>query len=117
MNKHKLTTLSLRVGLAFVFAYAAIASFITPGNWLAFLPQFLVHFLPLQTFLVIFSVTELILAAWLLSGRKIFYASLAATAILFGIIVTNITFFDIVFRDIAILFSAVSLTLLSKQQK
>jgi hypothetical protein len=41
----KAASLLLRIGLAFVFIYAAIASLETPKEWLGFIPQFSTKFI------------------------------------------------------------------------
>ena len=115
MNKY-LISFFLRLGLASVFLYAAIASFLTPNNWIGFLPTWLKNIIPGIILLSIFSIYEIILSLWLLSGKKIYYASILSAITLFLIIITNITNLDILFRDIAIFFSAISLAILSKEK-
>ncbi len=115
MNKY-LVSFFLRLGIAAVFLYAAIASFLTPNNWIGFLPVWLRNIIPGMILLSIFSVYEIILSIWLLSGKKIYYASILSAITLSLIIVTNISQLDILFRDIAILFSAVALIFLSKER-
>lgn len=113
MSGHdKLVSFLLRTGLAVVFLYAAIASFLEPMNWIGFLPQFMKDIFPAEPLLSAFSVYELFLALWLLSGKKVVWSSLLAAATLCAIIVTNITQLEIIFRDIAILFAALALSAL-----
>ena len=115
MNKY-LVSFFLRLGLAAVFLYAAISSFLTPTNWIGFLPVWLRNIIPGMTLLVIFSIYEIILSLWLLSGKKIYYASILSAFTLFLIIIFNMTSLDILFRDLAIFFSAISLAILSKER-
>jgi len=103
----------LRVGIALAFFYAAIAAFLNPLSWIGFFPDWLTSFIPGTTLLVLWNIYEIILALWLLSGWKSFFSGLVASASLLLIIIPNLGAFDIVFRDIAILFAAVALTLLS----
>ena len=117
MSNKYLVSFFLRLGIAAVFLYAAIASFLTPNNWIGFLPQWLKNTIPATILLFAFSVYEIILSLWLISGKKIFYASILSSLTLFLIIITNITELDILFRDIAILFSAISLIILSDKEK
>ena len=113
-NKY-LISFFLRLALASVFLYAAIASFLTPTNWTVYLPQWLKYIIPGTILLFAFSFYEIILSLWLLSGKKIYYASILSTVTLFLIIISNINNLDILFRDIAIFFSAISLAILSKK--
>ncbi|MDP6642137.1 MAG: hypothetical protein QGF74_02035 [Candidatus Nanoarchaeia archaeon] len=101
----------LRVGLAIVFLYAAITAFITPNNWIGFIPGFIES--GRETFLMAFSVYEILLALWLLSNKKIFWASVVAAVTMLLIVVGNIFVLDIVFRDVAILFMAIALSVLT----
>lgn len=113
MDKIKLVHLVLRLSIASVFLYAAIASFIEPFNWIGYFPLFLRHLIPEKILLTGFSCCELVLAVWLLTGKRTFYAALLSGLTLIGIIVANFAQLDILFRDIAITFSAVALALLS----
>ncbi len=109
MNKTTIGLILLRLSIASVFVYAAIASFITPENWIGYFPQFLQHAIPQQILLTGFSLYEILLAVWLLSGKKTFYAAILAACTLFGIIVANVVEIDILFRDFAIILAAFSL--------
>ena len=117
MRNVRLASLILRLGLAFVFLYPAIAAFIDPSSWVGFLPVWLRRILPEKTLLSLFSLYEIILAFWFLSGKKVFYAALIAVLTLFGIIVTNSGAIDIIFRDIAILTAALALAVLSRARE
>lgn len=105
----------LRAGLAVVFLYAAIVSILMPQNWVGFLPFWLREIIPAGILLLVFSGFEIILALWLISGFKTFLAALVAAATLFLIIAFNLSssLLDIIFRDIAILFSALALAALN----
>src|SRR3989338_10198195 len=92
----------LRVGLAFSFIYVALASFQNPLNWIGFFPQFLRDLVPAQTLLAGFSIYEIVLGLWLLSGKKLVYSSLFSAATLAGIVVFNWGARDIVLRDISL---------------
>ena len=109
MEKQKLISFLLRIGISFSFFYAAIASFITPTNWIGFLPNFLRS----DMILTIFSIYEILVGLWLLSGWKVFYPAILSALSMLGIIIFNFGALDIVFRDVAILFAAVALALLS----
>jgi len=108
--------LFLRVGLAIVFLYAAVSSFISPNEWIGYLPGFLRDILPVTVTLGIFSIIELLLAAWLLSGVYVRFAAVVAAAMLLGIIVSNISLLPISFRDIGLLFAALALAFMDDRQ-
>src|SRR3989338_9610589 len=118
MSQINIAKLLLRFGLAGTLAYAAISSFITPTSWIGFVPAFLINlsspFMPQEVLLGIFSVTELLLAAWLLSGFKPFYAGLCGAGLFAGIFFANLGALDLVFRDFGLFFAALALALLSK---
>ena len=111
MDQHRdaLISFFLRTGLVVVFLYAAISSFLDPVAWEGFLPQWLRLLIPAAILLPLFSIYELVLAGWLLSSKKTFYAAILGGLTLLVIIVSNISALDIVFRDLAIFFSALAL--------
>jgi uncharacterized membrane protein YphA (DoxX/SURF4 family) len=104
-----LSRLFLRLGLAIVFLYAAISSTLNPNEWIGYLPPLLTDRSDGAVLLKFFSVYELILAAWLLSGVCVRYAALLCAATLAGIVVSNISLFAISFRDIGLAFAALAL--------
>ena len=116
-DRNVLVSFFLRAGLAVVFLYAGIASLISPENWIGYIPQFIQNNFPTSILLILFSVYEISIGLWLLSNKKIFYASILSSKIMFLIIIFNFSVFDVVFRDIAILFMAISLVILSKGKK
>lgn len=117
MRNNKLGMFVLRAGIASVFLYAAIASFLEPQNWIGYLPQFLRNIFPANILLMTFSTYEIILSIWILWGYKVFYSAVLASLTLVGIIVANFGALDITFRDIAILFAAAALAILEKSKK
>ena len=116
-NKRILVSFILRAGLATVFLYAAISSFLEPNAWAGFIPMFLINIIPAKIFLVIYGVCQGVLALWLLSNKKTFYASIVSIILMLAIIVSNITALYIVFRDIPIMLSAIALAVLSYGEK
>lgn len=108
-----LVSFILRIGLAVVFLYAAVASFIEPDAWIGYLPISLRHIVPADFLLGGFSTYEILLSFWLLSGKKILYAASLSAITLIGIIAANFGALDIVFRDFAVFFSALALIVLS----
>jgi len=108
-DNRQITPLLLRIGLATMFLYAAISSFLDPREWVGYLPAMLTSRFDAETVLRFFSVYELILATWLLSGVYVRYAALLCAATLAGIVVTNFSLFAISFRDIGLIFAALAL--------
>lgn len=99
----------LRGALALVFLYASVNSFLSPQDWVGYFPQVLRDIVPAAILLPIFSVYELALAAWLLSGWYTKYAALLAAATLAGIVVSNFALLPISFRDMALILAALAL--------
>lgn len=107
------TSFFLRIGLAIVFLYAGIAAFLSPDSWVGFVPGFVSNVINSYYFLHIHSIFNVLLALWLISNKKTFYASIMSSCALIAIIVFNYTALDIVFRDISILFAAIALSIIS----
>ncbi|MEK7464257.1 MAG: hypothetical protein AAB617_00570 [Patescibacteria group bacterium] len=107
----------LRIGLAFTFIYAAVGSFLEPNSWIGFFPVWLRNLAPENILLTGFSVYELVLSAWLLSGYKILITSVLSAITIFGVIIFNLGAMDIIFRDVAILFAALALLFLNLESK
>jgi len=112
-NRGILVSLLLRSGLAIVFIYAAISSFLNPTNWIGFIPNFIELIIPKETFLIIFSIFEILLGFGLLLDYKIYNLSIISSVTLFVILFGNISALDILFRDVAILFMSLTLVALS----
>ncbi len=113
-DKTRLASLILRLGLAFAFLYAAISSLINPLAWAGFIPFVVKGIIPERILLTSFSIFQIFLGLWLVSGKKVFYAAVVSALTLAVITVANLNSLIIVFRDITILFSAVALAALSK---
>ncbi|HEU4716009.1 MAG TPA: DoxX family membrane protein [Candidatus Saccharimonadales bacterium] len=102
-------SLILRIALASVFLYAAISSFISPNDWIGYMPKFMRGFVPDDLLLAGFSVFEIALSVWLLSGLYVRYAALLSAALLGGIVVLNPALLPITFRDIGLFIAALAL--------
>ena len=102
-------SLILRIALAFVFLYASISSFLSPNDWIGYMPSFMRGVVPDQLLLAGFSIYELGLALWLLSGLFARYASLLTAATLIGIVVLNPALLPITFRDVGLFKAALAL--------
>jgi uncharacterized membrane protein YoaK (UPF0700 family) len=104
VGRSALIYLMLRIGVAFVFIYPAIAALTSPIEWVGYLPDFILS-APVNEFVVLHIVgaIEVIIALWILSGRQIFIPSVAGSVILFGIVVLNLSQFEVIFRDVGLL--------------
>ncbi len=105
----------LRIGLAFVFIFAAISAFANPQAWIGYVPTFLGSSVTRGYFLVLHDVINMALGVWLLSGKKTYYAAIVSCLALAGIIITNLGSFLITFRDVGLFFAAVALAVMSKK--
>ena len=108
-DKNNIAPLLLRIGLATVFLYACISSLKNPQDWVGYLPQFAKDIVSADILLKVFSVYELLLALWLLSGKYIKYAGALSALTLTGIVVSNFSLFAMTFRDIALIFASLAL--------
>ncbi|HEX8966201.1 MAG TPA: hypothetical protein VF820_07250 [Patescibacteria group bacterium] len=117
MNNAKLVSLILRIGLASVFLYAAVAATIQPDNWIGFIPQFLRDIFPQNILLFGFSAYQFMLGIWILSNWKIFFSSILAAITIAGIIAANFGALDITFRDFTIFFTALALVVANFKKK
>ncbi len=106
--------LILRVGVAFVFLYPAIAGMINPTEWIGYFPKFMRGIIPDSFLLGGFEGVEVVIALWILSGKKIFWPSVVATLMLVSIVVFNGSNFEELFRDIGLAAATLSLALRHK---
>lgn len=116
MTGGKISNLLLRIGVAFAFLYPPIDALRNPDSWIGYFPSFLHGLLPDLVLLHSFGLIEVILALWILSGKKIFIPSLIASFMLAMIILFNLNNFEILFRDVAIAIMALSLALSVKNR-
>lgn len=109
--------LLLRASVAFAFVYPAVTGWWEPYTWLGYMPAFARDIAASVgvgelVLLHLFGAVEIVLALWILSGWKIFWPSLAAAALLLGIVVFNPAEFPILFRDLSIAGLALALALM-----
>ena len=107
-----LVSFFLRSGIAIAFLYAAMSSFLEPTSWIGFFPIWLTNIISGKILLILFSIYEIILALWLISNKRIYYAAILSAVTFILIILSNITALDIVFRDIPILFASMALAVM-----
>ena len=110
----KLISLLLRVGLALVFAYAAIDAFREPNAWIGFVPSFSDKFVSAKVALDALSIAQLVLVVALIMKVYVKWAALAAIGFLVGLMVFNPGTFLITFRDVGLAFMAAALYLTEK---
>ena len=105
--------LLLRLAVAFSFSYPPIAALIEPDSWIGYFPAFIPASV---TLLHVFGAIELILALWIVFGKRIAIPSVLAALILLAIVVLNGAQFDILFRDISIALAAIALALVDARK-
>lgn len=118
MNTERVANCILRAGVAFAFLYPALDAILDPYSWIGYLPHFaraIAHTggVPDIVLLHAFGVLEVVIALWILSGKKILLPSLAATALLVVIVFLNLQDFQIIFRDVSIAAGALALAVMS----
>jgi hypothetical protein len=114
-SKSNFASIVLRLGLAFVFLYAAVSSLRQPLVWGVYLPSFLTGSISATLLIKIFAIYELGLAAWLIVGKRIHYAALLCTLTLAGIVITNIDQLTTTFRDVGLACMAAALFFLEQE--
>jgi hypothetical protein len=102
----------LRIGIAFVYVYAAVEIYLHPDNFLKYVPKVILDYVQLDLFLLVFGVLEIVLSVWLLSGWKGHYSSIISVVMIAGIVVFNPEYFQILFRNVAIGFGGLALLVL-----
>jgi hypothetical protein len=108
---------ALRLGLAFVFVYAALDALREPAAWSAYDPQFLTVHVPATMLLDGTSIGQIGLAMALLWRKTAPYAAGLALIGLLVIGLTNLGALLIVFRDFGLAFMALGLTFLDWPQR
>jgi hypothetical protein len=103
----------LRIGLAGVLLYAAVGLTLQPDQWIGYLPAAATHVVAAALLLKFFALYQLVLAILLLSGWAGRYAAVLMGLTVLSIIGTNPGALVVTFRDVAILFAAAALAVLS----
>ena len=112
-----LPNLLLRLGVAFAFLYPPLAALRDPFSWLAYFPAFLRDLtIPAGALLHGFGIIEVVIALWILFGRKIHYPAALAVAMLLAIVFFNRGDMDVLFRDLSIAAMAAALAVESWQK-
>ena len=109
MSYERFAPYLLRVGVASAFLYPAVAAYFNPDGWIWFVPDFVEIFVTKELFLNLFGVIELAIACGLLFLKNPTIPALGASALLTSIIALDWRAFDVTFRDISILLSALAI--------
>jgi uncharacterized membrane protein YphA (DoxX/SURF4 family) len=99
----------LRLGLAFVFAYAGVSSLRQPLEWIGYLPSFLATMSNAETLIKVFAVGELALVLWLLVGKYVHYCAALCALTMIAIVAAGPGNLIITFRDVGLALMAVAL--------
>ncbi len=106
----------LQFGLALVFIYAGVSSFIHPFDWIGFVPSWVTTLGVSRIFaLHLHAGFEILLAALFLANFKIRWVAWLAVVDLAVIILINgfgYSVFEVTFRDMGLFFTALYLALL-----
>lgn len=114
----KRISLVLRIGLAFAFLYPPISAFLDPNSWIGYFPQFMRNITPSDAFLLnSFGIFEIVIAFWILWGKKILYPLYTAIILLLSIVIFNWNQLDVLFRDLSMIAIAVALIYLHRKSK
>jgi uncharacterized membrane protein YphA (DoxX/SURF4 family) len=106
----------LRVGLAFVFLYAAVSALFDPSRFTQYMPPSLPAWLH-RYCVPTFSAYEVLLVIGLLTGRRLFAVSMLSAATVAAIVVVNPDSFELLFRNVAISCAALSLAVHAREME
>lgn len=109
MQTGRTVDILLRLGVALAFLYPALNAVFDPYAWVGYFPAFVRDLGPEMLILHVFGLVEVVIALWILSGQKVFVPSVIAAAMLFLIVLTNLSDFQVLFRDVPIAFMALAL--------
>ena len=107
---------ALRLGLAFVFGFAALSSFFEPETFAGYFPAFLPSSWATEL-LPVFAVYEVLLAVSLVAGRQTYRAALLSALTLAAITVANPDAFEVLFRNVAIACAALALAAQTRPER
>ncbi len=113
----KASSFLIRIGLAFVFLYAAIFMTLDPDKYIIYFPNFMRELVPGHTLLHAFAVFEVILSLFLILGLFPFFTAFVSFITMFALTVVNLEYFSSLFRNVSIIMSALALVILAKKNK
>ncbi len=109
MKFNHISNLLLRIGVAFAFLYPPIDALSNPDSWIGYFPKFIHGIAPDLVLLHGFGGVEVVIALWILSGKKVFLPSFVAGIIIISIVLFNFRNFEVLFRDVSIALMAFAL--------
>lgn len=112
MDRQQLVSFILRLGIAFSFIYSAVAAFFRPDDWIVYFPSILRAYLSDGFLLSSLGLFQIVVAIWIVYGRRIFIPSVLSLLLLSLLIVSNLGTFDTTYRDITIASGALALCVL-----
>lgn len=102
----------LRLGIAFVYGYLAAEMYFLPAGFLKYIPQLMQRTIPMDIFLLTVAVFHAFLVLWFISGWHTEYPAIISIFLMIGIIIPNLEFFDVLFRNVAIAAASLALAIL-----
>lgn len=106
----------LQIGIGLVLIYAGAHSFIDATNWIQFVPNWISSIISSETFLVIYSIFEMLIGIFIIFGLFTKITLLIASLNFFLILILyGVT--DYTFPLFGILMATISLFFLSKNKK
>ncbi len=96
------STFLLRLGVAFAFLCPPIDALFSPDSWIGYFPHFMRGFVPDSLLLSAWGLLEILVALWILSGKRVSFPATLATILLVSIVFFNLPQMEVVFRDLAI---------------
>lgn len=116
-KSQRLSSFLMRLGLAFVFSYAAVFMTLTPDKYINYFPPFMRALVPGNLLLHLFAIFEVVLSAFLIIGKYTFAAAIISFLTMFALTVVNLDRFDVLFRNVSIILSALALAIQSRKSK
>ncbi len=107
--------LLMRLAVAFSFIYPAVSAWFDPYAWIGYFPGFLLDLAGANAELMLhaWGIFEILLALWILFGKKVYVPSAIAALALIAVVVANPGQFPVLFRDLSIALAAASLALIN----
>lgn len=115
-KSEKLSSLLIRIGLAFVFLYAALYMTISPEKYIDYFPKFMRDLVPGYTLLHVFATFEVILSFFLIIGKFNFITAIISFITMFALTAVNLDRFPVLFRNVSIILSALALVITSRKK-
>jgi uncharacterized membrane protein YphA (DoxX/SURF4 family) len=113
----RLSSFLIRIGLAFVFLYAAVFMTISPEKYIDYFPKFMRDLVPGYTLLHIFAIFEVIHSFFLIIGKFKFINAIISFLTMLSLTVVNLDKFSVLFRNVSIILSALALVIQSRKTK